>query len=176
MRVLFVFAIPRTGSSFLNGLLKSCPEINAKSELFHGRTLSRFSRAEDAAMERAANGASIEGRKANRWRKQNPAKTLDTLYEAGGKRIVAIKVFSNHLSRDMLQSEILARDDIVFAVLRRRPIECFISGMKANSLDKFARVDTTDIKPTLNADHFLEWAAAMRDWYVWVNAQLKARD
>jgi hypothetical protein len=64
---------------------------------------------------------------------------------------------------------------MAFAVLRRRPIECYISGVKAHAASKYAKVDTTAIKPALEIEHFVEWAQRMRRWYRWAYASLKER-
>ncbi len=110
-----------------------------------------------------------------KWRRRHPADTLEALYEGGRSRIVAFKAFSGHLKREIIEAQLLGRDDIGFAILRRRPIECFISGLKAKSMSKFGAIDTTAIKPVLSAGEFLEWAARMKQWYGWTRKTLKER-
>jgi LPS sulfotransferase NodH len=175
MRFLCIFAMPRTGSSHLNKLLKSCPQFNAKSELFHAKAVARFSKEELETLQAKADGASFEGIHFNRWRRNHPRDTLEALYEGGGSKIVAFKVFPNHLKRERIQSDLLARDDTAFAVLKRRPMESFISGLKARSLSVFGKVDTTEIKPSLSVETFVDWAARMKRWYDWTGEVLEAR-
>lgn len=176
MRFLCIFAMPRTGSSHLNKLLKSCPGVNAKSELFHGHTKNRFSVPEMAQIEARAGGAFPDNAAFIKWRRRNPADTLEALYEGSGSRIVAFKAFPGHLKKDLIEDQLLGRDDIGFAILSRRPIECFISGMKARSVSKFGVIDTTRIKPVLSTDDFLDWAERMKRWYGWTRETLETRN
>lgn len=175
MHFLCIFAMPRTGSSHLNKLLKSCPGISAKSELFHGRAKGRFSGPEMQQIEIRAGDAAHDSAKFSKWRRKHPADTLEALYEAGRPKVVAFKAFPGHLKKEIIEAQLLGRNDIGFAVLRRRPIECFISGLKAKSMSKFGAIDTTAIKPVLSAGDFLEWAARMKQWYGWTRKSLKER-
>lgn len=174
MRFICVLAMPRTGSSHVNKLLKSFPQVNAKSELYHPQQMPNLSPREEAEFEKR--GAPVGDAEAfNPWRKQHPVETLEAIYEGGRRRIVAFKVFANHLKRPTLTSEFFSRDDMGFVILKRRPIECFISGMKARKAGRFTKVDTTAIKPELSAERFLEWARRMRMWYRWADEELEAR-
>jgi len=169
MRFLCIFGIPRTGSSHLNKLLRSCREIDAKGELYHRHAKMRFSEAEMAALEARAGGPFETPRDFADWRRAHPAATLEALYSAKSRPIVAFKVFPFHVKKPLIESEFLPRDDMGFAVLTRRPIESFISGLKARSADKFTTVDTTAIKPELTTERFSEWAARMKPWYEWID-------
>jgi len=175
MRFLCIFAIPRTGSSHLNKLLKSCRGVDAKSELFHGSARMRFSEGELAQLRDRAGDMVLDAAKFAKWRRRHPAGTLKAIYEGGAPRIVAFKVFQNHLKPEKIQSELLVRDDTGFAVLTRRPIECYISGLKAKSMSRFGAIDTTAIKPTLSAADFAEWADRNMRWYRWIQDALEAR-
>jgi hypothetical protein len=172
MRFLCIFGIPRTGSSHLNKLLRSCPQIDAKSEIFHRHAKMRFSQAEIAALEARAGVAFETPRVFADWRRAHPAATLEALHGARSRPVVAFKVFPFHLKKTLIESEFFSRDDMGFAVLTRRPIESFISGLKARSADKFATVDTTAIKPELTTERFSEWATRMKPWYEWVDKTL----
>jgi hypothetical protein len=174
MRFICVLAMPRTGSSHLNKLLKSIPQINAKSELFHAQIQGAFSRRELEEFEKRGAPAQDRGT-FNPWRRQHPVETLEAIYQGGRKRIVAFKLFPNHLKRPDLKSAFFPREDMGFVILRRRPIECYISGVKAREAGKFTRIDTTAIKPGLSVEDFLEWGKRMRRWYDWFAEELAAR-
>ncbi len=174
MRFLCIIAMPRTGSSHLDKLFRSCRELNSKSEMFHGHAGFLTSHREKAALEALGCEVSDDKRKFAMWRRHNAVATLDALYRAHN-RFVVFKVFPSHLKPPMLEAEFLPRDDMAFAVLRRRPIECYISGVKTRTSHKFSKVDTTAIKAVLEVGDFLQWATRMRRWYRWAYAALKAR-
>lgn len=172
-RFLCVLAVPRTGSSHLNYLLSTIPEVIAKSELFHGTYQAPFSPGEQDALRKRSGLDHSDEAAFTAWKRAHPAATLEAIHEgAGGHGIVTFKVFPGHLNPDVLESELMARADIAFAILRRRPIESFISGQKAGAVGKFNRHDTTDIKPELSAEAFAKWARKMWRWYKWCETAL----
>jgi len=176
MRFLCVLAMPRTGSSHLNKLLRSIPEINAKSELFHKRVQVVLAPRELREIEKRAGVGTVADKDAfAAWRRANPAATLEALRDAGRNPIVAFKVFPDHLRRPLIEEQLFARGDIGFAVLRRRPIECFISSRKALQAGTFTLIDTTDLKVALSPGEFAAWARTMRQWYRWIRRSLDAR-
>jgi len=174
LRFLCVIAMPRTGSSHLDKLFRSCRELNSKSEMFHGHAGFLISPKEKAALEALGCDAFDDKRQFALWRRRHAFETLDALHRAHG-RFVVFKVFPSHLKPPMMEEEFLPRTDMAFAVLRRRPIECFISGIKTRTSHKFSRIDTTAIKPELEVADFITWAQKMRRWYRWAYAALKAR-
>ena len=174
MRFLCIFAMPRTGSGLLNALLNSCPEITAKSELFHRRGGAKLTERDDAALCAAA-GEPLPGMASNTWRRKHPMRSLEVLYEAGNRKVLAFKIFHSHLPRPRIEAEFFPQKDMAFAVLRRRPIESFISAVKAKSLERFRVVDTTSIKPAISTDEFVAWIAVAKEWYEWVDGALAAR-
>jgi LPS sulfotransferase NodH len=176
MRFLCVFAMPRTGSSHLNKLFRSCPEFQGKSELFHRHAVGRHREFEWDKVKAKSEGAVTDVESFRTWRRMHPAATLEALHDAwNGKKVIAFKVFPNHLPRDVIESQLLPRDDIGFAILRRRPIESFISAVKAKMGSTFTKADTTAIKPEIHAKDFVLWAKRMKAWYDWTRAVLEAR-
>ncbi|HWA90900.1 MAG TPA: sulfotransferase [Rhizomicrobium sp.] len=172
MKFICVLAMPRTGSSHVNKLLKSIPQVNAKSELFHRAAQARFTRREADALERR--GAPVDDNEAMiAWRRANPAATIEGIQEGSREPVLAFKVFPNHLPRPVMRDAFFTRDDMAFLLLRRRPIECYISGLKARSAGSFTLIDTTAMKPALDIDDFLEWSERVRRWYGWFQHTLE---
>jgi LPS sulfotransferase NodH len=174
-RFFCILAVPRTGSSLLNYLLSTIPEMNAKAELFHGKYQGIFSPGEhDELSRRSGLALSDEEAAFTAWKRAHPAATLEAIQEgAGGQGIVTFKLFPGHLKPGLLESDLMARDDIAFAILRRRPIESFISDGKADAVGAFNQHDTTGIKPELSAEVFYKWARKTWRWYRWCEAALE---
>jgi hypothetical protein len=87
---------------------------------------------------------------------------------------MVFKLFPEHLDRDLIKRELFCRNDIAFIVLRRRPIESFISDCKAGILNNYLAVDTTELKPVLAVEPFLQWAEMARSWYDWSAQEIAA--
>jgi LPS sulfotransferase NodH len=171
-RIVCILAMARTGSSHLVHLLKGCPEFNVKSELFKK---SVELKGQDKAAIQAASGGVADDQALIAWRRTHPSQTLDALLAQGGGRTLFFKLFVGHLSRKQIKDELFSRDDVRYVVLRRRPIDSFISSRKAQYYGVHGSVDTTRLKPTLEAEQFVHWAAKARGWYDWIAEHLQAR-
>jgi len=168
--------MPRTGSSHVNKLINSCSNFAGKGELFHRHAAGQSRPIEIAALNEASDGVVVDSESFRKWRRDHPLQTLEALHSAWKKRkTIAFKVFPSHLSHELIEAELLPRDDIAFAILKRRPIESFVSSVKAKGGAKYTLTDTTDIKPEISPEEFLEWARRMRAWYKWVRDTLDAR-
>lgn len=176
VRYVCILAVARTGSSYLTDLLGQCPGLNEKSELFHRRWVGRLSKADMTALQKKSAGAIRDDSTLCEWRAAHVGQTLNVLYRSGGAVPVLFKLFPEHLTRERISRAIFARDDVVYIVLRRRPIESFISSVKAVKAGKYRLVDTTEIKPVISAWRFLKWSARVRDWYAWIDAEIRQRD
>jgi hypothetical protein len=172
VRIVCILAIGRTGSSHLVQLLKACPQLNVKAELF--KENARLTTADRNAL-RTASGSASEGGALTKWRRSHPARVLDVLFEAGGAKPLFFKVFYRHLTREQISNEIFSRDDIRYIVLRRRMIDSFISNRKAHHYGAHADVDTTGWKPTIQAREFVAWTRRARSWYDWIAQELHSR-
>lgn len=168
--------MPRTGSSHINTLIYNCPHFVGKGELFRRHAIGNQRKFEIAALGETSSGVVTDPDSSGGWRGELPMQTLEALHRACEGRTIAFKVFPGHLPRGLIETEFLSRDDIAFAILRRRPIESFVSVVKTKGGAKYALTDTTDIKPEISADEFLEWARRMRAWYKWLREMLQARE
>lgn len=176
-RFFCVLAMARTGSSRLNHLLSTIPEMNAKAELFHPTYQGKFPDGERDALSRRS-GLDLSDEAAfTAWKRARPAATLEAIHDgAGGERIVTFKIFPGHLKADLIESDLMTRVDIAFALLRRRPIESFISDNKARETGIFHQRDTTGIKPELSAEAFIGWARNKWRWYRWCETTLQKHE
>jgi LPS sulfotransferase NodH len=163
-RFICILAMPRTGSSYLGGLLEGDGHFNYKAELFHQNTVRRLSEADLQAHRAASHGQITDDASLCAWRSAHPGRTLDLLFESGGRRPLLFKLFPRHIKHELLLSELFARDDVAYILLRRRPIESFISLQKANALQVWGRVDTTMRKPELMPERFVAWAKESIAW------------
>jgi hypothetical protein len=170
-RFVSILAVPRTGSSHLVNLLRRCPKLSVKGEIFNRN--AAIPPRDAAALARLFAGDGTDKAAVVDWCRSNPASTLETLFRQGGNRPVVFKLLVGHVSKDLIREQLLARDDVRYIVLRRRPIESFISVQKALIVSNFQQVDTTSVKPTLHVDRFVAWAVRVRRWYTWIDKETK---
>lgn len=170
-RLLCIFGIARSGSNYLCSILANQPAIEGRYEIFN-RIRSNYMRTEELVELARRSGETFppvtEDAAAIRVVREDPTRTIDCLKDLlpPGKRLLSFKVLRKQLRVRQLRDEIIARPDTAIAILRRRPIDAYVSRRKATQLRLWAEVDTTDVKIEIDARDFREWWQATADWYV----------
>jgi hypothetical protein len=100
---------------------------------------------------------------------------LDILYDSGDRRPLVFKLFYDHLPKQAVADEIFGCPDTGYILLRRRPVDSYISRMKAKVVERHEAVDTTAIKPELEAGPFIFWAGRVKEWYAWLDEEIRRR-
>jgi LPS sulfotransferase NodH len=175
IRFICILATARTGSNLVFSLLKHHKKLNLKWELFHPKWVGALTTADGHALGEEAQGDLGDNKRLCIWRAAHASQTLETLYKSGGERPLVFKIFPSHLDRNLLREELFGRTDIGYIVLRRRPIESFISITKAKAIKTFKRADTTAIRPELDVNSFVKWATRARNWDDWLRVELAAK-
>jgi hypothetical protein len=109
-----------------------------------------------------------DNRKFIDWRRNNAEEAIEDIIKCYPNNNILFKLFNFHLSRDQIQSNFLDREDILFIILKRTPIEMYISHIKAKKSNKWAKFDTTDTKIEIDVEDFIKWAEITREWYDWI--------
>lgn len=174
-RFVCILGMSRTGSSHLIRLLRNCGELNVKGELFHIRSVGPLTGADKAKLAQASGGKTASPKAMCEWRRRNPRQTMDVLYESGHRRPLVFKLFWDHLAKEVVADEILSRPDIGYMLLRRRPIDCYISKMKAAIVGAHEEINTTTIRPVLEPKPFIFWVRQVKDWYEWLDEEIRRR-
>ena len=74
------------------------------------------------------------------------------------------KVFHDHLNISQLKELLKFPFNKIF-ILKRRPIDMFISLCKAQKLNKFYKIDTTDLGIKIDLKRFLKYHFTIKKWY-----------
>jgi hypothetical protein len=99
--------------------------------------------------------------------RRRPDLALDCILDlmAPEKQILIFKVFPGHLSIRQVAHAILGREDSVIVFIRRRPIDAYVSMLKAKHLQQWTTVDTTEMKIEVDPRQFLKWRRQTSAWY-----------
>jgi hypothetical protein len=173
MKFVCITAIARSGSNYVTQLLRSCADLTAYGEIFR----KRGKPGEFADALRDAAGDAVEGDdEIAEWRRKNPGAALDAIKASTGADPIAFKIFHMNIRRDALHDQVFSRDDTAYILMYRRPIECFISLVKAQEFSvRFRKSDTTSLKPSLDVDRFINWATKTRDWYTFLETEIPGK-
>lgn len=167
---IVIIAAPRSGTNFFCECLGALPEVAGFYELFNregafgigGRILpvlcDRFGL------------TGIESAKDPRLVKvfrETPLEALDALASVArehGKSAMSYKIFPRQLSMDTV-GQILDDDRRHPLFLVRRRLDVYISLEKARHSGSWTRSSTVDVRPEVQVEDFLRWAAKTDKWY-----------
>ncbi len=177
VRFVCILAVPRTGSTHVVRLLSSCRQLNIKRELFDkSGGNGGLGKRDLPALETAAGGGVTDPAALSEWRRQHPTETLETLHANGAYATLVFKLFPNHLTKEQIAEHIFSRDDVAYIILKRRPIDSYISSLKAEIVGTHSDVETTSVKPALETEAFVRWIKKVRKWYTWIGRELEQRN
>jgi Sulfotransferase family len=167
MGILCILGVERTGSSRTATLLSGFEHLLVKEEIFHPNAAHTM---DDEWRELGpyagiADVTGIRDRRLVSWMRNHPNQALDWLVHRAGGRTVVLKLFPGHIeSRDELE-RLFSRSDIAFLITRRRPIDCYISALKAQRIGKWRNADTTSVKVEGSVGQFLSMLTRATIWY-----------
>lgn len=170
--VVFVLCCGRSGSSQLMQLFRSLRGMEVFPELFHrGGPDSGL-----PVLFRAA-GLPLGGKKNARlgeWVHADPSRVLDLLVGAAppGTVALATKLFPGFLEPDFIDHHLMTVPTAGFLLLKRRPIDTYISLQKALAIGRWSQADTTSVRPALRVDDYLSWHKDLSAWYRGMSAML----
>jgi len=170
-KVIVIISAPRTGTSHLSELLKNVASLRVYTEIFHpDAAWGLFNNPEE--LQRLSEYAgtqfeSISDKRLTSWLRSQP----DSFVNFGTSNLpsqqgaIVFKVFPGHLSVSEFQMKILTREDVVVFFVQRRPVDAFISDMKAIKVATNRDFDTTKVGVSLSLKHFYEWWDTRQTWY-----------
>lgn len=181
-KILIGFGIPRVGSSHLYQLLNNIDDLLVYHEVFHPHAaygipdeqeiLSELSRSLGVFV------SSLSDESLTSYMRENPDVFLDLALSGryGDGRFVALKIFPGHLADDAIYGKILKRKDVSVFVMHRRPIDAYISDMKAGRVGQHNGVNTSGLSIDLDVRAFEVWWDEINGWYGKIYKWLKEFD
>ncbi len=173
---LCMLSTARSGTNHLCRLLQCLSGISVNLEIFHGNGPTHCGPALlDGFQEAAGQVFAPMGDPAlKHWIHDNLPEALQVLRASAepGSRAVSVKIFQDHLPRDVIEEQFGRANDTRFLIVRRRPIDTYISYQKALHTQAWILKETTDIRPALDVQDFLDWHSNRSDWFAFVDAMV----
>lgn len=169
-KLLCIIGVGRTGTNHLASVLADIPEIDSRRELFNPQRSWTMHPHELAELSRRSGKVfphSSESAEAVNVIRHSPGLVMDCLADLlpADKRILCFKVFREQLSIGQVKRTIISRPDTIVVFVRRRPIDTHVSYRKAAYLKQWAKVDTTQLRVTLDPAGFVRWWRHTAAWY-----------
>jgi hypothetical protein len=172
--IICVIAVPRTGSNHVIRLLRNCAGLHVASEIFHA-TWHNWVTAYLPMLTDISGGEVVDVETFAAWKAAHPRTFVEAMAAARDGTPFVFKLFPRHLPPDVLRDAIFGAPGIGFIILKRRPIECFISARKALVEGKWVGASTTDTRASLELGAFETWALRTQEWYARVEAETAQR-
>ena len=176
MKLIICFAIERTGSSLIMDLMKrNSNRIFYQDECFHRQACHGF---EESNLKKFSemyniNASDINSASLIEFIHNNPIKFLEfnKKFVIKDSDYFAFKLFRSHLNSPQIDS-ILLNYKTKILILKRRPIDIFISYRKAQKINKWNSFDTSNISLEIDYFDFLEWHKNTSEWYKFIEKKL----
>jgi Sulfotransferase family len=174
-RLICMVTVARSGTNHLGSVLESIAEIDVRNELFNKTRCWEMHQREFAELSRRSGKTfpySCDSPEAIKVIRRRPGLVMDCLTDlmAPEKRLLYFKVFRLQLSVRQVRTALLRRPDTIVIVLRRRPIDTFISLRKALYLEHWRHTDTTKVRINIDAGDFIGWWGRTSAWFRKVEA------
>lgn len=167
---IVIVASPRSGSNFFCECLGALPEVAGLHEVFNPRGVFGLGgRILPAVCDRfgLTDVESAKDPQVVKVFRKTPLEALEvlaTVLREQGKSAMSYKIFPRQLSMDTV-GQILDNDRRHPLFLVRRRLDTYISLQKALHSDTWTQTSTIDVRPEIELDDFLRWAAQTDKWY-----------
>ncbi|WP_193856208.1 hypothetical protein [cf. Phormidesmis sp. LEGE 11477] len=160
-----MIATERTGTNYLCELLGYHPQIAARYEIFSNMGVMMWDE-EVETLCKAQNWSFVDRSHPDLIKrfKKRPRRILKLIGRRlpSEKKICSFKVFHDHLPPRQL-ARLIKDYEVIFVT--RRVIDTYVSFVKAMETEEWLRLDTTQIKPALRIDDFIDWYRSRHQYY-----------
>lgn len=172
METLVIIGIERTGTNYLCSLLNHLPQVESRFELFANVAAISLGPSEIELLSQEANQSFSDKTDPAlvQFMKENIPMVLSILRGQllPKRKVLSFKVFREHLPNSEM-IDLVKHHRVIFVT--RRVIDTYISFMKALRTEVWINHDTTELKPTLNINHFTYWYKESLEYYTFCASQ-----
>tara|TARA_X000000368_G_C22900784_1_gene654009 strand:+ start:169 stop:966 length:798 start_codon:yes stop_codon:yes gene_type:complete len=173
IKKICLITVARSGSNWFCNAVKNIDGIKGYYELFHPlqpyglsnndiEYLSKIHRDQFSYVD-----GSIDDNQFNKFRLSKPNMFLSTLLklaQENNDKKIFFKLFNEHLSDNSLK-KLHRNKSLHYIFLLRNILDSYISLEKASNLNKWNKVDTTDIKIEIDKSKLLSYQTKILKWY-----------
>jgi len=172
--------MPRNGTNYLCDLIGKFQEIDSLYEIYHNQAAYINNGLLSKNIIQHINNVYKLQIKDNsepqftNFIAQNPALFLDIISSYSKNKYISFKVFPNHLSQENLRDTIIKNDRIKKIVVKRNLLDVYFSVQFARLLQSWGKKDTSGLKVDFNPNNFLKWFSSHKEYYDFIERELKA--
>jgi hypothetical protein len=109
------------------------------------------------------------------WMRNHPATAVRAIYQASAEpptRVLSFKVFPGQVPAQRIATRLIPMPRMRFLIVKRRIIDAYISLVKARLLERWGKVDTTNLRVILDPEQFVRYVENHRRWYETLSAEI----
>jgi len=176
MKLIICFGTERTGSSLIMDLMKkNSNRIFYQDECFHKKSCIGFEEGNLIKFSEMynINASNINSKSLVEFIHNNPLKFLDfnRKFVIKDANYFTFKLFRTHLGSKEID-KILLNYESKILIVKRRPIDIFISLKKAIKIDMWNNFETSKISLEIDYLDFLAWHKIISEWYKLIEKKL----
>ena len=162
MDTVLIYSIPRTGSTNFIQTLSGFSKVVAFAELFHHEEIypGHQNYNEFLAYLRQKNiESNLQDRKLRAKLRSDFDYSFNLLWDfvrEQNKSVLTMKIFDLHLPANRLET-LISRYKFPSILLQRRPIDAYVSNLKASAKKSFQYEDTTSVSISIDTERYLNW-------------------
>ena len=166
---LFVFSIPRAGTNHMFYFMQNIKRLDVRFEIYHPIETYSISAHEVDLLSGLA-GCKFKTNKDKdliRWIHKNPIPFLKFISERASLNsdFLIFKIFPNHINKKQIEKLLKSRQTTKAIIIKRCPVDSFISLIKSVHTGKYLNLDTSKIVVELDSNYFKEWWVKNYNWY-----------
>ena len=174
--------MPRNGTNYLCDLIGKFQEIDSLYEIYHSHSVYLNNGLLSKNIIKHINSLYKLQIKDNSdpqfidFVSKNPALFLDLISSYSKNKYISFKVFPNHLSLEDLKEVIIKNDRIQKIIVKRNLLDVYFSVQFARLTQRWDRNDTSELKVDFNPNNFLKWFSFHKEYYDFIERELKANN
>jgi pyruvate-formate lyase-activating enzyme len=177
--VLLVLSLPRSGSNLLFDALEGYGQASVLREAFN--PIGAYG-ADQMVVDEFGQllGRTLLGPTDDRLvrhLRRHPADSLLQLRRMAasrGRKALMLKIFPDHIDDEVLLQNLLPDEQVRPVFLMRSPLDAWISLQKARASWNWTGVDTTDLRPEVDAQDFAIWQDRAETWFAGLAGAVRA--
>ena len=179
-RFISILSMPRNGTNYLCDLIGKFKEIDSLYEIYHNQSVFINNGWLSKNVIQHINKIYKLQIKDNNdpqfteFVANNPALFLDIISSYIENKYISFKIFPNHLSLENIKQVIIKNDRIKKIVVKRNLLDVYFSVQFARLTQRWDRNDTSKLKVDFNPNNFLKWFSFHKEYYDFIERELKA--
>lgn len=160
MKIVAILTLGRSGSTYINSILQNISNLCVTGEIFHDIRPNGINKPCLDELLKIYDVSTLE--QLSKFAYENPLDYFNNIVEiakAKNYKYLSYKIFHSHINnigKDKI-ADVLKKSDVIIIHKRKNVLEQYVSLQKAHKIDRWANVNTNNVKIEFNKDGYLNY-------------------